>query len=201
MFMRILLIKKVYFYNSFTSTDTLWYDFSLQLGDSLEVECEYLTVIDKQIEYFAGFNRTKLVFSCGPFPCLTWFEGIGSVNGVFYPQCITGGYNYLLCYFENNTLLYHNPYPPSDCYNFTDNLEIPTISIKSNYSNNVLNIQTFSPEKYIVIIYDLFGRLINTKEFQQELSLDLSAFTKGIYIYSIQSNNLNYCLKDKLIIE
>jgi nitrous oxide reductase len=102
--------KKIYVYDSFFSKDTLWYDFSLQTGDTLNVGCTSLILVNKSIEYFAGSNRNKLEFSwdIGNPVVLTWYEGIGDIYGVFWPLCFTGSGYRLLCYFENDTLLYHN---------------------------------------------------------------------------------------------
>ncbi|NMD00741.1 MAG: hypothetical protein GYA62_13615 [Bacteroidales bacterium] len=77
--------KKIYVYDFFYSKDSLWYDFSLQVGDTLELGCVYFVLVNKSIEYFAGRSRNKLEFSwnIGNPAILTWYEGIGSSHGVF----------------------------------------------------------------------------------------------------------------------
>lgn len=177
----------------------LLYDFNLQIGDTLWQEiCSIVT--NKSIVFFAGKYRTRIEFYYGYD--MVWYEGIGSLRkGVFSDKCLVGGITRLTCYFENDSLLFHDPIPQNDCFNLTEEQEILNNPIKSYFSNNVLNIETASSEKHMVNIYDLFGRLINTKEFSRKISIELSALSKGIYIYFVQSENKNEYLKSKIIVE
>lgn len=113
--------RKVFVYNKAANKDILLYDFSLEEGDSIltgdghsYAKVTKVTnaafgsspVIRKQIYFFEPSGNTR------------WIEGIGSTWGILEGLnsfFTTGATASLVCYHENNELIYHNP-RFSNCY-------------------------------------------------------------------------------------
>lgn len=99
-------------------SEKLIYDFSMLPGDSILVwpwQEEYLflqrisdTVLDDgsiRKKYSFNYNDTAC-YGCSEF----WIEGIGSQLGYPGDAYLLGGSNRLLCSFENEELVWHDPY-------------------------------------------------------------------------------------------
>jgi hypothetical protein len=103
--------KRVYIYGvpkyNTSSQEELLYDFSLKKGDSISIGQGYYLPIDS-VGYITLENKTfKTIY----ISSLEWIEGIGSLDGIFYGinnMLLSGIYRYLVCYFENGSLIYHN---------------------------------------------------------------------------------------------
>ncbi|MGE5393922.1 MAG: hypothetical protein ACM3P1_04205 [Candidatus Saccharibacteria bacterium] len=105
---------KVFIFNRDVKRDWLLYDFSLEEGDSIltgggyeyakVVKVDYATfgnspVIRKQIYFFETSGLTR------------WIEGIGSTWGILEGLSsffTAGAERKLVCYYENDQLIYHN---------------------------------------------------------------------------------------------
>ena len=192
-------LKKVYCLNAGSSSEFLLYDFNLQVGDTLPGSCSM--VVDKTVEHFAGKNRIKITFDYYSPDTQIWYEGIGSLTqGVFFYKCIIGSYDWLLCYFENDTLIYHNPSLNNDC--FTLNIQELQLGklINSYFSNNILYVKPTTSFAYTLALYDIFGRKIKEATAVGDLELNLSVLHNGLYIYRIESSDMKICYKSKLIL-
>ncbi len=190
--------KKIYVYDFFYSKDSVWYDFSLQVGDTLWLGCTYFILINKSMEYFAGKNRNKLEFcwDIGNPAILTWYEGIGSTRGVFQPFCIMGSSSNLLCYYENNMLLYHDTTISDSCFTLTNiNELLPENLFNSYFYSPVLYVKPNKPVSYTLSIYDIFGRKTKEVTAVDNLEIDLSGLHNGLYIYRIESKDIHYSSK------
>jgi len=197
--------KRVYFYDTTQQKDSLIYDFNLQVGDSFYLSIGSFCnakVIDKTVEYFAASNRLKITFNLyGSFPI--WYEGIGSMYGIFQPLCIvTGGENHtLLCYLEDSVLLYHNAnqiglYYYDTCFGSTQIKELqPEKLFNSYFYNHILYVKCNKPVSYALSIYDIFGRKTKEINANGDLELDLSGLRNGLYIYRIESRDSYYSSK------
>ena len=121
----------------------------------------------------------------------TWIENIGSLKGLFYPTGMVGvgAGRELLCYYQNNDLIYKNPVYP-ECY-YDKPEEIITfrqpdigVSVYPNPVETHLNIS--SPNEIILsvklvdisadkIVYN--NENVNTNTY----SIDVSDLQNGFY--------------------
>jgi len=124
------LSHEVYFRN-LNNEEGMIYDFSLSINDTVIIFNTYMgfpyavPLICYQIDSITINNnfRTRYFLSWAyrPFPEEDdiWIEGIGSLYGIFNSAYTVtgfcGGFRELLCYSENDSLIYMNP-PFYQCY-------------------------------------------------------------------------------------
>ncbi|MBR3491834.1 MAG: T9SS type A sorting domain-containing protein [Bacteroidales bacterium] len=188
-------------WNHTFGNETLLYDFSMQPGDSICYDEELaaclklLSVNDTLLE---GENKTrkKYVFRYEENGCPsshgyeTWIEGIGSEYGLLGPgsRFLMGDVTDLLCYYEDEDIVWQNP-DFNSCYINTVGLdEIETDSSVSVYPNPVKNkvfIEGFNAAE--VKIYNALGQLMKTVKDVNEISVvDLS---EGVYVMRIKNSD------------
>ncbi|MDL2239211.1 T9SS type A sorting domain-containing protein [Bacteroidales bacterium OttesenSCG-928-K22] len=118
--------------------EMLYYDFSLQIGDTVPKQLSPIsgsvTIIDITYETMSNGEEYKTLWlsdnTLGEF----WMEGIGSSGGIIYPLRVTMiPENLLKCYYEDETLLYYNPKLDrfGEC-------EFPYGGIENNYQNTII---------------------------------------------------------------
>jgi hypothetical protein len=97
--------------------EILYYDFTMEIGDTLVYSPENLVVLDSIVEqkmldgelyrhyYLSYFHFGKYIYSP------VWIEGLGSTSGIDSPIVPPsgGGGQYLLCVHENGVQVYQSP--------------------------------------------------------------------------------------------
>jgi hypothetical protein len=197
--------KKVFFFNTANCCEELLYDFSLNLGDSI-----YSSNVGRYLKadsvIFAPFgNSTKtlkqiLLSSHGEKT--KWIEDVGSMNGVLngLPSFgLVGGYSYLVCYLNNDTLIYHNP-AFNNCfhegtYNSVNEQHQKIKSLQINYDKGQIHFSLYNDNNYrdnILQITDLSGKKILDKKLAPNGYFTISRETikPGIYFYLFISGGL-----------
>lgn len=168
------------------------YDYDLEVGDFFFDEdiypmqvTEVSTITDNN-----GISRKKISFVFIGLADETeyWIEGVGSNRGFIY----CGKYNptsdgaifHLLCYHENNNVIYVNPtYNTCDIDEVIEN-KIDNISIYPNpasQSVNILNVNGLNITK--VEIIDLTGRVVLSSLKNDDI--DISNIPEGQYFVKI----------------
>ncbi len=195
---------KVYFYDN--DKEYLLYDFGMEVGDSIKIywqqcyECETYIRLDSITEEEIGgamrkcYHTSSNEFGFWGAP-VVWVEGIGSLDGLFYPESMTapGGYiTTLLCYKEKGELVYMNE-EFDDCIigNTLSEEEVMTgTSISKVYPNpgeNILNIRTVLPEGRIEV-YDILGKVIYKHDITEEVTkIPTEGWAKGMYLWRVYS--------------
>jgi hypothetical protein len=200
----------------------LIYKFNVNSGDNLTINNPFYctpcptTVLDVDSVFIELSNEWRKRITLAPINPYGseeyWIEGIGSLAGILHSSYhilpLTGGGYDLLCYWENESLIYSNP-DYNFCYSST--VSSPDISISETgiiiYPNPVVNQSrisiNFPNKKNIKIeIRDIWGKLI--KRFQvnssNEIILNRSQFNSGLYIISINDENKIIAQK-KLIVQ
>ena len=129
--------QKVYFSPVAQEKEYLLYDFSLEEGESINYEFYMLTlglpapprpIYVKYVDFIEMNGEMKKRIHLTETPNSDWIadiwvEDIGSINGILYPcynLFIYGIFRNLLCYFQDDELIYKNP-EYSNCY--YDNVE------------------------------------------------------------------------------
>ena len=177
---------KVYFYDN--DKEYLLYDFGMEVGDSIKIywqqcyECETYIRLDSITEEEIGgamrkcYHTSSNEFGFWGAP-VVWVEGIGSLDGLFYPESMTapGGYiTTLLCYKEKGELVYMNE-EFDDCIignTLSEEGVMTGTSISKVYPNpgeNILNIRTALPEGRIEV-YDILGKVVYKQDITEEVT-------------------------------
>lgn len=204
--------KKVYFCPK-NQSDTLLYNFNLNLGDTLPksyIHLENDTMIIDSIQNITlnghSYKFYRLYDVQAQISHYYLVEGIGSTFGLF--ENIVTSFEQddnLQCFkYHNDSLVYEfyafqNNLPATTC-NFINDLNYKTIK---NYSfklhpnpvikESILEFKNDHNELKYFSIYDIYGRLI--KKFQStnnRLSIINKDFSQGTYILQVKSQNRLY---------
>lgn len=156
------------FYRTLTSNnDWLLYDFNLEVNDSIRVNFGIdlkVSHIDTVILNGKYLKRMTMKTYDG-IEGEQWIEGIGSLCGVLNSGLygIVGGTLYLLCYYENDSLIYSNP-DFDDCYyNNTSVGLIAGSNVKVNIfqnpitSTSTLTLKESNRASYVFQIFKING--------------------------------------------
>jgi hypothetical protein len=136
----------------------------------------------------------------------TWVEGIGSLSGILWPCYVVfmnGGIKELLCYFQNDALIYKHP-DFSECYYEGDLSVLPVekngLIVYPNPTTGELIIDNGvagDPESSSgrndvwrienIEIFDMIGIKVYSQNYNG--IVDISSFSKGLYILKIHDTN------------
>jgi hypothetical protein len=128
-----------------------------------------------------------------------WVEGVGSLMGVINPaisEFIDGGTEQLLCYSEDDEVLFKNPLTGlSECYyeSYTTSVETVETGPFKTYPNPVTNSLWIECENYSgeYKILDINAKCIMNGTFGC-VQLDVSTLKPGIYILELNSDGTFY---------
>jgi hypothetical protein len=196
--------KKTYFIPKNSETESLLYDFMLEEGmnfryQSLTSNREYLFYV-KEVDFVEinGIQKKQIQLTLLPNDDIhvTWIENIGSLTGLFYSGGMLDTCSCrmtLLCYFQDNELIYKNPVYSECYYDKVENItSVQTIedhdcSVFPNPIDNILTI--FSSNNVIsrIEIFDNFGRKVYDQPHKD--TIDVSSFSKGIYLLKVYDIN------------
>jgi hypothetical protein len=190
------LAKKVYIScnecSPFPPIDELFYDFSLNVGDTLHSEWAsqgailVCTSIDSVI-LLNGETRKRFIFNNDGW--YNYIESLGGDNGLFLPliPCIDcmGGY---FCQTENDINLWGN-----DCSNYfvgIDNYSEEQYSLGPNPAHDFVNVTVNQLHSiYEISLSNIQGQEVLKKTLSDKSNkISLSNFIPGIYIYRINTN-------------
>jgi hypothetical protein len=190
--------------------DVLLYDFSLAIGDSIKIPSvfsyyQYMYVINIDSIEVQGSYRRYLVLNSLLHPWVNsyWIEGIGSLNGLFWPRFDQEfGICNLECMTQDSVQLYvwdGVTYCPYYANSIRKNNLRSKVKVYPNPILNYLNVDLSDYEirnaKYI--IFDFIGKVIISKRkfLNTNPQLDLTSLLDGIYIIQIEIENQFYNYK------
>jgi len=186
--------QKVWYFPQYGNEETLIYDFTLNIGDTVTILGWEPMVVDSisQIE-INGEDRKQIYLSIWGQFIEHWIEGIGSNFGILQSgtSLAVGWYTRFLCMSEDGELIYMNP-NYSSCYLINTKIEeihYSRIQVYPNPTKDKINIKNSENVKIESIsIIDLNGH--NLLEFENDINeLDLSGFSKGIYLLKLIYGN------------
>ncbi len=211
-------LNKVYFYlgsnmSLFTAdllqpmTTYLLYDFSLNIGDVLNVvnsqnSIQTLQTIDSVL--VGNTYRKRWIFNGVNGLNREWIEGIGDVQGLFFPLQYTFEDQQLLSCYEDDALFWNNPQlSGADCFTVgIDDSESQINTIVNVYPNPVLNklsieIPNNVNEDFEIELFDITGRSVKSKTYsnQKKIDVNIGDLNKGIYILRIRAKGINQSIK------
>jgi len=178
--------------------DNLLYDFGVEDGQSLTIqdpmgfssEVTFEVSVNSSFPYtlMNGELRKNIGLLCGQDePFEYWIEGIGSINGFLgaYQSCYTDRRTTLMCFFRNDTQLYHVPFL-EDCWSSTSTRDLPKmdLDIWPNPTNNEVHIETKVPFDRVRIFSSL-GKQVG--EYAGEIvTLSMSNLESGMYFIQVE---------------
>ena len=199
--------QKVYYYNTFSQTDVLLFDFSLQQGDSIFVPSitpNTYFYVDTLYNIVTADGITRKYFQCDEKPWLGttggfYIEGLGGAMGIFGPfNTFEEGY-WLMCISDLN----QSPIVGSfgdlthfyDCYNFTtgfpeNNDPGNGITLSPNPATDFINISNL-PFNTAITIRNALGEIIAEHTFSSDTRLDISNYEPGLYFLTVEHNSIN----------
>ncbi len=200
-FIREDLSGKV-FYLNYLEEEYLIYDFNLILDDEIILidmsgQENLYTVENVDTIFFSGKDRKRITLfnqNFGEYDY--WIEGIGSLLGLpFSGNLVIDASTELLCFYQDEELLYSNPQWNSCDINLLIDDNYSKSKIYPNPTNGKINIETQGQIEKITIL-DISGKIIlettNTK-------IDLTKQQAGTYFVKIETKN--GILTEKIIIE
>jgi hypothetical protein len=191
------------YFRRLDGNESMVYKYNLKIGDSLKINnqrfgwlIEYLVIGMDSLQIDGKYKKSYFMQQkIHSYTYETWVEGIGSQFGIL--NCgliIMGSLSELLCYYDNNIMLYRNP-NYSECYyprikTAIDPVRNPKsgIEIYSGTSADFISIKSTVDNS--IRIYNSCGVSVETINVQsnQEYSHNISSYPKGIYFVSPTTN-------------
>lgn len=174
-------------------SEKLIYDFSMQPGDSILVwpwDGVYLylqsmndTILeDGRIRKKYNFNYSDTIcYGCTEF----WIEGVGSQLGYPGDAYLVGGSNMLLCSFENEELVWHNPYQGQCFYTNWDwdgteeNIKTEKVTIFPNPTSRAFSVEG---SVKILTVFNSSGQKIYSGTTN---TVDVREWPEGLYLVRV----------------
>ena len=183
----------IYFYPDTSATEYELYNFNLNLGDMVVHPfggsvCLNDTVIVDYVDSVLTVDgyRRQLHFNSWTI----WIEGVGSLNYLLQPlqlYCVSGN-DQLSCMVGDTSTVY-NPQFSSCITNLTDIAHLSGVDLFPNPAKFQINfkLKDFSDKKDLLMVFDVQGVLVFKSSFNNndELILNCSTFSKGVYLYKI----------------
>ena len=180
----------VFQFNTTIESEELIYDFTLNENDSFHVD-EFLTLkVDSvRSKEWGGRLRKHWYFhdlSGNPISNTVWIEGVGNTNNFTISSdiYIVGAISWLLCFTENDELVYQNP-EYNSCYVVTS---VPTFKKEPELvevysaSENLVTVNPLTGNLGIIQIYNITGNQIIQEEIELE-KRQICLPSTGAYIY------------------
>jgi hypothetical protein len=208
-----LITKKVYltYVEPPGTTEYLLYDFSLTVGDSIDMknpispfptEAGYYrldSIISRPLvdgneyrHFYLSPSESNTISTTNA----TWIEGLGSLSIINAPS----GYpdinevGSLSCFFKNGELFYSNLDSIDGCEPIilglnNNNQTLDEVGVSTLISNSYCNVYNASNVR-IVDVYDLNGRRLESlsNNGNKSIDLDFSRYKSGIYIIVVYTN-------------
>jgi hypothetical protein len=186
--------QKTYFVYPASETEYLFYDFSLEEGMIFEFihpfrQDTFMLYVQKvDFVEINGTQKKRIQLESGG----TWIEKIGHLDGILPDYSFPVGIlYYLLCYHENNKLIYINPRHTECYYDESSNsiLEIANndYTISPNPVDDILNISYLNNAISRIEIFDNLGKKVYSQTYKE--SINISSFEKGLSLLKVYDTN------------
>jgi hypothetical protein len=190
------LAKKVYYVIPNANKDTLLYDFSLNVGDTLKTfittQCSPVKInyIDSVL-IGSSYRKQWHVVNCLFGYTTKIIEGIGSDFGLLEQMSHLQKVSSLNCYSEQAITLYPNN-NSANCPSLTtgiENIIHDIIKIFPNPTKNNITISQAESTFKKYEIYDINGRLVSENKINGIIQkVDLTGYAEGMYIVKLIGN-------------
>lgn len=201
--------KKVFFLPANSTTDTLLYDFDLNLGDTLPpslINCPYNATpyssnhYVTNIDSFIVGNSYHKRFSISSNEILDYvylIEGIGSTMGFLGPICIPFEQErQLLCFTHNGQTIYPDTIYQCDLISkdakipFDNNIIILSPNPFSSYTIIDSKINFYNAD---ILVYNIFGKVVKQeKNINNGNRIYRENLSSGMYFFKLIENNITF---------
>jgi hypothetical protein len=175
-----------------SQTEYLLYDFSLQVGDTLQVLNDFniiqvLSSIDSVL--IDNHYRKLYTFIASGVP-RDVIEGIGSVKGLFFPMVYEFEHGQMLACYEDGDIFWNNPaLMGNDCFSVGIDEHRPETDLVTIYPVPVsdqlhIDFEDVPRDEIVIQLYDITGRLMREhhQAGQKKITLDVANLAQGTYI-------------------
>jgi len=194
--------KKIYLLAEGWNEEEIWYDFSLNIGDTMVNPfhpVSYKSVIDIDTINIDGLARRRLLLAeCGDstnlLANLYFIEGIGSTFGPFASyDCAYEDSEILKCVEQNGSVIYYLFALDSACsiINSVEHLDGSSekFGISPNPAQETVRIQFLDPnirDAQELKIYSITGQLVlHQMIYPPESEINIETLESGVYMYAI----------------
>lgn len=148
--------SKYYFVFPNQTTEILYYDFTMEVGDTIQYPTTLfsvkLTVVEKDSILIGNNYRKRITLAKNEigWDYQVWIEGIGSLYGLCYVQNYTiDSYHATSCFHQNDSLVYLNPQFQA-CYRWTlvglEENQLQPLKLFPNPANEQISFELLSDE-------------------------------------------------------
>jgi len=205
---------RIYYLAKEKDLEKLLYDFTVDIGDLIYVEgtgnsypVDRITTLENGRKQY-GFNILSV--NCGS--ANTIIEGIGWLGGLLEGNSCSGHPgvrgSYLVCYSEDNQIIYQNDHPrcgdPVRCEDIvvsTNDMFKPIHPVVAVLPGGSLNIRLPDGQVgiYEIEIFNVWGKITYHKKSELSTYIDFSMLGSGIYL--LRLSNKEKCYTTKFIIK
>ncbi|MCQ2317543.1 MAG: T9SS type A sorting domain-containing protein [Bacteroidales bacterium] len=174
-----------------TSEETLLYDFTANVGDTLTIGDFGQRLIVDSIGTVQIGNADRKKFwlrlqsnNPGGYQFTeTWVEGIGSDYGLLWSGylSIPDGWHCLLCFHQNGELVWENPEYGFCTYTAVEETKDSRISVYPNPAKDKVVIEGL--EACCVQVYNALGQLV--KQVQDTNEISVAGLPEGVYLLKV----------------
>lgn len=205
--------KKVYYRGKLDfmgdiDEEILIYDFSVNSGDTIYLGNlfavnEYMIVSEIDSIQINGNYRKRILFMYDDYIWTEWIEGIGNTKGLLYTSGdipTDGSNHFLVCYFHNDHLFYHNN-EYDNCFPlYTDIKDLNTVDINALQvypmpitDVSYIDIKNANNKYDKLYIFNSLGKIIKTIQLSniEKIPIYKKDFIIGMYYFKLTSNNGN----------
>lgn len=186
---------KVWKRYSIAHPETLLYDFTASVGDTLRIGdlAEEMVLDSISMVQIGDVDRRKFWFGLeydglgNPRAKETWVEGIGSDYGLLWTGYfnVFDGWHCLLCFHQKGELVWENPEYGTCTYDAIEENKDSEITLYPNPGNNTLNICTTLQDARVEV-YDMSGRIFYRQEITDNITIiNTSYWSSGTYMWTV----------------
>ena len=204
--------RKVYFLPPASMADSLLYDFTLNIGDTLKTYitqvCPFSPIVVTNIDSVLIGTQYRKRWIVNESACISngeIIEGIGSTFGPFEWMTNLGEdgepTGKLYCFSQNNQTLYPYYSASSGCNQVTgivNHTQSENIFISPNPTSNQFLIETNTTDKLNIGLYDINGRGMFSADVLDKSTINVTGLNEGVYTLIIRTSDR--MLNKKLVI-
>ncbi len=190
--------------------EIILYDFTLEVGDTIEIGPEascfddennnnLADVIDVSTEFIAGYDRKvitfDIIYGSNFSGNVQWIEGIGSANDPTNPDFLLCDFVIVINCFNNGEEIFSFTENEEECDSALSTSEIPKVTALLTPNpiteQSLLTINNFQ-DNTTITFYNILGQFISKKEVTNNaMVIHRSDFpSNGIYFYQIDQDGV-----------
>lgn len=177
-------------------SEGLLYDFSLNTGDTVTIHNVYygseshLIDIDSTKNIMIGGQLRKVLYYRRDVDRV-WIEGIGAIDGLYFPgEDVYGLALKLVCYYENTILQWLNS-DYNDCFflfaEITENTKSNLLQIFPNPATYFIRIDNIE-ENTSFQIFNIFGKLVQSGQTSENGIIEICDLKSGVFFVKLDNN-------------